>query len=183
VDNSLAMELRRLRLRKNLTQEDLAAMTDLTQRTISMIETGRQCPRTKTLRKLAEALDVEPRDLDPELAVAYEPRPRKKMPQKVAKGPLRLVEILARKYARWPAERHELESAGQDGLWEAWDKFDADRGIPFEAFAAKYIRWRIWDRANELKRDKTNTNYGFPSMPRFARGIVGAETSFDEEDG
>jgi transcriptional regulator with XRE-family HTH domain len=176
------MELKRLRLRKNLTQEDLAAMTDLTQRTISMIETGRQRPRAKTLRKLAEALDVEPRNLDPELAAAYEPRARKRMPDKVAKGPLRLVQILARKYSRWPAERHELESAGQDGLWEAWDKFDDEQGIPFEAFAAKYIRWRIWDRANQLKRDKTNTNYGFGSMPRFAREIVGAEMYSDDED-
>jgi transcriptional regulator with XRE-family HTH domain len=176
------MELRRFRLSKNLTQEDLAAITDLTQRTISMIENGRQRPRAKTLRKLAEALDVEPRDLDSELAVAYEPRPRKKMPDKVAKAPLRLVKILARKYARWPAEQHELESAGQDGLWEAWDKFDDDKGIPFEVFAAKYIRWRIWDRANQLKRDKANTNYGFGSMPRFAREFVGAEMYSDYED-
>jgi transcriptional regulator with XRE-family HTH domain len=174
--------LRELRLRRNLTQEDLAAMTDLTQRTISMIETGRQRPRAKTLRKLAEALDVKPRDIDPELARAHEPRARKKMPDKVAKGPLRLVGILARKYARWPAEQHELKSAGQDGLWEAWDKFDPAQGVPFEVFAAKYIKWRIWDRANQLKRDKTNTNYGFGSMPRFAREIVGAEMYSDDEN-
>lgn len=37
--------LRRWRLRRNLTQEDLADMTDLSQRTVSMIENGRQRPR------------------------------------------------------------------------------------------------------------------------------------------
>ena len=102
------------------------------------------------------------------------------MPDSVARGPLRLAGILARKYARWPSERDELESAGQEGLWEAWAKFDADRGIPFESFAAKYVKWRIWDRASSLSRDKANTNYGFRSMPRFAREIVGADPYSEE---
>jgi transcriptional regulator with XRE-family HTH domain len=79
--------LRRWRLRRNLTQEDLADMTDLSQRTVSMIENGRQRPRAKTLERLVEALDVETRTLDPKLAAAsYEPQPRRKMPDKIAKG-------------------------------------------------------------------------------------------------
>jgi transcriptional regulator with XRE-family HTH domain len=93
-------ELRRWRLRRNLTQEDLADMTDLSQRTVSMIENGCQRPRAKTLERLAEALDVETRTLDPKLAAAYEPQPRRKMPDKIAKEPLQLAGILVRKYAR-----------------------------------------------------------------------------------
>lgn len=108
--------VRRRRLRENMTQQDLASAAGLSQRTVSLIENGRQAPRIKTLKRLAEVLGVDPGDLDPGFVAAREPHSTAKMPDEVAKLLLRLVESLARKYARWPGERSELRSAGQDGL-------------------------------------------------------------------
>jgi transcriptional regulator with XRE-family HTH domain len=55
--------LRRLRKRKGLTQQELAKHAGVSQYTITEIETGRRDPRPSTLRKLANALDVEVADL------------------------------------------------------------------------------------------------------------------------
>lgn len=103
-------------------------------------------------------MDLE--DLDPGFTGTGEPYSAAKMPDEVGKPLLRLVESLARKYARWPGERNELRSAGQDGLWEAWRKFDPERGVPFEMFAAKLIKWRVLDKRRALLRDTTTANYG-----------------------
>ena len=46
-----------------LTQEELAARADVQPLTISRIETDKVEPRFRTIRKLAEALDMDPRDL------------------------------------------------------------------------------------------------------------------------
>ena len=131
--------LKELRLDANMTQEELAEVTDLTQSTISRLERGGQSPRPKTLRSLADELGVKAEDLDPDLADAYRPRPAGQMPDKVARPLLSLVNALARKCARWAGERDELRSAGQEGLWEAWSKFDPDRGVPFEKFAGPRV--------------------------------------------
>ncbi len=91
----LVMErLKKVRLKENMTQQELAAATGLTQGTLSRLENGRRRPRPKTLRRLAEALGVEPEELDPELAVAYRPRPAGQMPDKVARPLLSLVNAL-----------------------------------------------------------------------------------------
>jgi transcriptional regulator with XRE-family HTH domain len=56
--------LRLHRDRKNLTLDDLASKATVDRGTISKIETGKRTnPRASTLRKLAEALGVEPGDL------------------------------------------------------------------------------------------------------------------------
>ncbi len=176
---TLGQEIRRLRLRHNLTQEDLAAATDLSQRTISMIETGRQRPHPKTLSRIAQELDASPEDLD---HAAGEPRSVKKMPDKVAKLLLPIAEVLARKYARWSGERAELRSVAQEALFEAWNRYGPEqRRIPFEKFAAKRMKWRVLDRAVQLSRDTTTTNHGLESLPRFAREYMDAGGS-DQED-
>jgi transcriptional regulator with XRE-family HTH domain len=53
-------ELREIRLRRGLSQADLSAITGVTEFTISEIESGKRAnPRPSTLRKLAQALEVD----------------------------------------------------------------------------------------------------------------------------
>jgi transcriptional regulator with XRE-family HTH domain len=57
-------ELREIRLRRGLSQADLSAITGVAEFTISEIESGKRAnPRPSTLRKLAQALEVEVADL------------------------------------------------------------------------------------------------------------------------
>jgi transcriptional regulator with XRE-family HTH domain len=61
-------ELREIRLRRGLSQADLSATTSVAEFTISEIESGKRAnPRPSTLRKLAQGLGVEVRDLYGEL--------------------------------------------------------------------------------------------------------------------
>ncbi len=57
-------ELKRIRLRRGFSQEDLSQASKVSEFTISEIELGKRAnPRPSTLRKLAGALDVEVADL------------------------------------------------------------------------------------------------------------------------
>jgi len=56
-------KLRRLRRQKALSQQDVERMTGVAQATLSDLEGGKRGARASTLRKLAEALGVEPREL------------------------------------------------------------------------------------------------------------------------
>jgi transcriptional regulator with XRE-family HTH domain len=51
--------IKELRLRKGMTQEELAAKTELSTRTIQRIENGEVDPRAYTLQMIAKALEVE----------------------------------------------------------------------------------------------------------------------------
>ena len=55
--------LRRLRRERALSQRDLSRMTGVAFDTISRLENGKQDAQPKTIRKLAEALGVEPKEL------------------------------------------------------------------------------------------------------------------------
>ena len=55
--------LRRLRRERALSQRDLTRMTRIAFDTISRLETGKQRAQPRTIRKLADALGVEPREL------------------------------------------------------------------------------------------------------------------------
>ncbi len=55
--------LRRLRRERALSQRDLTRITGIAFDTISRLETGKQQAQPRTIRKLAEALGVEPREL------------------------------------------------------------------------------------------------------------------------
>ena len=55
--------LRRLRRVRALSQRELSSMTGIAFDTISRLETGKQRAQPRTIRKLADALDVEPREL------------------------------------------------------------------------------------------------------------------------
>ena len=55
--------LRRLRRERALSQQDVERITGLAQATLSDLEGGKRGARASTLRKLAEALRVEPKEL------------------------------------------------------------------------------------------------------------------------
>ena len=55
--------LRRLRRERALSQQDIERMTGVAQATLSDLEQGKRGARASTLRKLAELLDVEPKEL------------------------------------------------------------------------------------------------------------------------
>jgi transcriptional regulator with XRE-family HTH domain len=60
VDGARLRGLRRVRA---LSQRDLSRMTRIAFDTISRLETGKQRAQPRTIRKLADALGVEPREL------------------------------------------------------------------------------------------------------------------------
>lgn len=51
--------IKKLRLKKGITQEELSAKTDISVRTIQRIESGEVDPRAFTLQSIAAALDVD----------------------------------------------------------------------------------------------------------------------------
>jgi transcriptional regulator with XRE-family HTH domain len=55
--------LRRLRRERALSQRDLSRLTGIAFDTISRLETGKQRAQPRTIRKLADALGVEPHEL------------------------------------------------------------------------------------------------------------------------
>jgi transcriptional regulator with XRE-family HTH domain len=57
------MQLRRLRRARALSQRDLARITGIAQDTISQLETGKREAQPRTIRRLAEALSIEPTTL------------------------------------------------------------------------------------------------------------------------
>ena len=56
-------KLRRLRLERALTQMDLSGMTGLSVDAISRLENELRSAQVSTVRRLAQALEVEPREL------------------------------------------------------------------------------------------------------------------------
>lgn len=75
--------IKELRLKKGITQEDLAAKTDISVRTIQRIENGDVDPRAYTLQSIAAALEVDFEILansEPELNAANEKENSKWLP-------------------------------------------------------------------------------------------------------
>ena len=56
-------KLRKLRRERALSQQDVERITGISQATLSDLEQGKRGARASTLRKLAETLDVEPKEL------------------------------------------------------------------------------------------------------------------------
>lgn len=59
----IGARLKEARIRKNLTQEQLAAMTDVGSTHISHIETGMTIPSTKLLVQMMNILDCDPAEV------------------------------------------------------------------------------------------------------------------------
>lgn len=60
---NLGIYIRQIRERKNLSQQSLADISDLPKTTIGRIERAEINPTIKTLVKIANALEIEPKDL------------------------------------------------------------------------------------------------------------------------
>ena len=58
--------IRRIRKSKNLSQLDLSVKANMSQSFIANLETGKKEPSAMTLIRIAEALEVNPRDFFPE---------------------------------------------------------------------------------------------------------------------
>ena len=56
--------LREVRIRKLLSLRELARRAGVAQRTIVEAEAGRQAPRLTTIRRLSQALEVDPMEVD-----------------------------------------------------------------------------------------------------------------------
>ncbi len=59
----IGKRLKDLRIRRALTQEELATKADLGKNTVNRIERNLTEPHMSTLRKLAQALSVQPHEL------------------------------------------------------------------------------------------------------------------------
>lgn len=59
----IGAQVRRVRERALLTQEELASRAGIGLTTLNRIENDRSEPHFRTIRKLAKALDVDPREL------------------------------------------------------------------------------------------------------------------------
>jgi transcriptional regulator with XRE-family HTH domain len=56
-------KLRQLRIERAMTQEELAQVAGIGKNTVNRLETNTTEPRPPTLRKLAQALEVDPAEL------------------------------------------------------------------------------------------------------------------------
>jgi transcriptional regulator with XRE-family HTH domain len=57
------VQLRRLRRARALTQEELSRISGVSRDTISALEAGKREAQPRTIRRLADALSVEPQEL------------------------------------------------------------------------------------------------------------------------
>jgi transcriptional regulator with XRE-family HTH domain len=63
INENFARQLKRVRLLKGLTQEELAKKIDATQKAVYMWEKGRRTPKLSRISKIAEELGIPLKDL------------------------------------------------------------------------------------------------------------------------
>ncbi len=127
--------LREFRRRRGWSQKDLADESKVGQDTISGIESGRHEPRPSTLRKLAEALDVEVADFFKELALpkAEAPETGPSLLERAQDAARRDAEKTSHAFARL----HASEGVSQNTSSFQEDEFRAELlalGFPDEHF-------------------------------------------------
>jgi transcriptional regulator with XRE-family HTH domain len=124
--------VRRIRLERGWSQQDLADKSGVGQDTISGIESGRHEPRPSTLRKLARALEVEVADFFREPASPLAKAPRE-------------------------AGQPEEDAAEQTKGWRAWaDEFiQQNEGLLEEDELVYVTAVKLYTRANS-RLTKTN---------------------------
>ena len=97
-------------MEKGVSQGALARLSGVGRTTIVRMENGSQEPHLGTLQKIAKVLEVQPRDIAPELFP--ETSPTEELPREVVAERMPTIAKLARKYARNTGDVDELESAG-----------------------------------------------------------------------
>jgi len=102
--------VKEIRRRKGWSQKELAEESGVGQDTISGIESGRHEPRPSTLRKLADALDVEVADFFREPAVPLADASREA-------GPLNKDEILDVVHDVILRQETETQQAANRAIW------------------------------------------------------------------
>lgn len=173
------MNLKRLRTERGLSQQKLSKLTGVSRVTIARLEGGTQEPHLGTVQKLANGLGLEPRDVAPEL-FAQKSSSIGEMSRKVFDERMPTIRKIAHKHARDASEVDDLESAGLEGLYEAWRKFDPNHGTPFDKFSNVYIAGRIKDQAAKLH--DVPVNRGFENESYLLRTFIDAGV-YDDDGG
>jgi transcriptional regulator with XRE-family HTH domain len=73
-----ARKLQELRENAGLTQEELAARSGLNRTHIYFLEQEHRSPKLETIEKLAIGLQLQPKDLMPDIVLPRRPAPRKR---------------------------------------------------------------------------------------------------------
>ena len=111
--------VKEIRRRKGWSQKDLAEESGVGQDTISGIESGRHEPRPSTLRKLADALDVEVADFFREPAVPLDEAPSEA-------GRLSAIDVALDAARRQIAlEKRDMFSGQSEGVLDQRHAYDA----------------------------------------------------------
>ena len=63
INEKLGIKIRFLRIKMKLSQEKFAELADLNKNSIGMIERGKMSPTLETLEKIANALNIELKEL------------------------------------------------------------------------------------------------------------------------
>jgi transcriptional regulator with XRE-family HTH domain len=136
--------VKEIRRRKGWSQKDLAEESGVGQDTISGIESGRHEPRPSTLRKLADALDVEVADFFREPAVPLAEAPREA-------GPL--------SFSRWLEERfgHSYLALAEEeieDLFEGLSGREDEEERKRELFSAIHLEYLATTKTRNLPAEE-----------------------------
>ncbi|MDD5326934.1 MAG: helix-turn-helix transcriptional regulator [Phycisphaerae bacterium] len=66
ISKQFGKNVRKYRIMRKLSQEELASRAELHRTQITLIESGKRCPRLDTIYKLASALQIKPEKLLPD---------------------------------------------------------------------------------------------------------------------
>ncbi len=152
----IGQEIRRLREEKEWTQTQLAYHADTAPSSISLIESGRREPNVSTLRKLAQALDVELVDLLGEharkkaLALPEPTEEQKAAPLNYATRWIELVNLTAEVGSRTLSRR----DASLDEVFAVYEQIFSLVGVGVDSFGLIYAwcdenKRRTFDQAKQ----------------------------------
>ena len=139
----IGKNIRQLRMRENMTQDELAAKLYVTRQTVSNYENGKSRPDVDMLERIAEVLHTDI------LTVIYGPQPKKVPGLLIACGVAVIVAFLlliANSYARkWMAQSFELGMLSQ-ALFVLWPAYFVYLGWIAAALVGMMLKWKPKDR-------------------------------------